>query len=370
MNSVIATENVNNKQKFTHFLMSQCLHVRRWALSVSLLLYIAFSIMDLIKFPSAIYTITLTTRVILVILPLLYLNIIYWFRPPVSIRSNVILMLLVYLGSGLTHILIYYISASYGFQFSQLGIVLILMFGCLLFVLPLKPSAIITAIILVVYGVIKFYSNHLLTDLIFEIIILGFVASICLTINKLGQQTLYKNYILINRLYDDSRTDSLTKLHNKRAFQEQIGRLNSIANRDNLRLGLIMIDADYFKVINDTFGHNAGDNVLKAIAGVIGSKCRRPADIGFRIGGDEFAIILYGVNEKKLAETCLELVTNIAALNLQANNESLKTSVSVGAVIKVKNAKITSESLIELADENLYQAKKNGRNQFYLKTLQ
>tara|TARA_R110000737_G_scaffold13690_2_gene29597 strand:+ start:13104 stop:14213 length:1110 start_codon:yes stop_codon:yes gene_type:complete len=369
MNSVITTDNINNKEKFTHFLMSQCLNIRRWAFSVSLLLYLAFSIMDVIKFPSVIYTLTITTRVILVILPLLYLNFIYWLRPPVSIRSNAILILLVYLGSGLNHALIFYISTSYGFQFSQLGIILIFMFGCLLFVLPIKPSAIVTVIILSVYAAVKLYTNYQLTDLIFELIILSFVASICLTINRVGQKTLYQNYLLINRLYYESITDGLTKLNNRRAFQEQIERLNAIANRDKMTLGLIFIDADYFKVINDSFGHSVGDEVLQKVANLIASKCRRTSDIGFRIGGDEFAIILYGINSKKLAYVCREIVTEVASFNLMNNEESIKTSVSLGAALKAKNADTTTDNLIELADEYLYKAKKNGRNQFYLRSI-
>jgi len=369
MNAVIATNNINNQEKFSHFLMSQCLNVRRWAFSVSLLLYLAFSIMDVIKFPSAIYTVTLTARLILVILPLLYLNFIYWLSPPISIRSNVLLILMVYLGSGLTHALIFYISTSYGFQFSQLGIILIFMFGCLLFVLPVKPSVIVTVIILCVYAAVKIYTNYQLTDLIFELIILSFVASICLTINHVGQKTLYQNYLLINRLYYESITDGLTKLNNRRAFEEQIERLNAIANRDKVALGLIFIDADYFKVINDSFGHTVGDEVLQKIANLIASKCRRTSDIGFRIGGDEFALVLYGITSKKLAYFCQEIVTEVENFNLINNNENIKTSVSVGAVLKSENTKITSANLVELADEYLYKAKHNGRNQFYLNSI-
>jgi diguanylate cyclase (GGDEF)-like protein len=277
---------------------------------------------------------------------------------------------MVYLGSGLNHTLIYYLSELYGFQFSQLGIVLIIMFGCLLLVLPIKHASIVTVIILCVFSAVNFYTNHQLTDLIFVLTILSFVAGICLTINLVGQKTLYTNYLLINRLYNESITDGLTKLNNKRAFQEQVERLNAIAIRDKVTLGLIFFDADYFKIINDSFGHGVGDDVLKKLASVIDAKCRRSEDIGFRIGGDEFALILYGVNRKKLEEKCLEIVTDVANFNLNIKGKNIKTSVSLGAVLKSDNAKITSDNLVEIADEYLYEAKKNGRNQFYLKTFQ
>ncbi|MGB2741908.1 MAG: GGDEF domain-containing protein [Cognaticolwellia sp.] len=339
--------------------------MRRWALMVALLLYIAFAVMDVLKFPPEIYTITLVTRTIFIILPLLYLNFTYWLNPPVSIRSHVPLMLCLYLSSGFNHILIYYISQLYGFQFSELGIVLIIMFGCLLLVLPIKPAGIVTLTIIAVYTSVKIYVNNPITDLLFVLIILSFVAGICLMINLAGQKTLHQNYQLINRLYNESITDGLTKLNNKRAFQEQIERLNAIAIRDQVPLGLILVDVDYFKTVNDSFGHTIGDLVLKKVANVVDSKCRRSTDMGFRIGGDEFALILYGINVTTLEKVCLEIVKDVSVFNLKKNDKTIRTTVSVGAVLKSENANITSNNLISLADEYLYAAKGGGRNQFH-----
>ena len=366
MNTVVPNKEFSEKENFSHFLMEQCLSIRRWALTVALLLYIVFAVMDVIKFPSEIYSITLTTRIILVILPLLYLNFIYWLNPPKSIRTNVLIMLLIYLGSGLNHILISYISGLYGFQFSELGMVLIIMFGCLLLALPIKPASIVTLIVFCAYAAINLYAEHQLADLLFRLIIFSFVAGICLAVNLAGQKTLYKNHLLINRLYNESITDGLTKLNNKRAFLDQIERLTSIAVRDKVTLGLIFVDVDYFKAINDSFGHSAGDEVLKKIASVVDAKCRRCEDLGFRVGGDEFALILYGVDRKKLEETCFEIVVGVSDLNVENHDSSIKTSVSVGAVLKSESAKITNHNLVNLADKHLYEAKGNGRNQFYL----
>jgi len=371
MNTPIDFDNhgVPHQKKFSHFLMLQCLNARRWALTVALFLYVAFAIMDVIRFPSEVYRLTISTRLILVIFPLLYLNFVYWFKPPISILSNVLLMLTTYLGAGLNHTFIYYISGLYGFQFSQLGLVLIIMFGCLLLVLPIKSSGIVTVTILCVYAAVTLYLKLPLTELLFVFIILSFVAGICLIINRVGQNSIYQNYLLINRLYNESITDELTKLNNRRAFQEQIVRLNAIAVRNKVALGLVFIDADYFKIINDSFGHSVGDDVLKKLAGVIETKCRRIEDIGFRIGGDEFALIICGVNRVKLEEICLKIVTGVASLNLNNNGKTIKVSVSVGAILKSGNTNITSDSLIKIADEYLYKAKVNGKNQYYLKAI-
>jgi diguanylate cyclase (GGDEF)-like protein len=278
-------------------------------------------------------------------------------------------MLFVYLTVGLNHTLIYYLSSINGFSFPQLGLVLIIMFGCLLMVLPIKPAAIVTVIILCVFVAVNIHLNHPLNDLIFMLIILIVVAIICLMVNITGQKTLYKNYLLINRLYKESTTDGLTKLNNRRSFQEQIVRLNAIAVRDDVALGLIFIDADYFKIINDSCGHSMGDEVLKKLSSVIKDKCRRTEDICFRIGGDEFAMILYGINRAKLEETCLEIVKSVANLNLNNNGKMLKTSVSVGAALKTKSTKVSTDKLVKIADEYLYEAKENGKNQHCLKTI-
>jgi len=371
MNTSVPSNNkqTENSEKFSHFLMSQCLNVRRGALIAGLFLYLAFAIMDVVKFPSEIYLLTLTSRLVLVILPLLYLNFIYWFNPPITIRSNILLMLFIYLAVGLNHTLIYYLSDIHGFSFAQLGLVVIIMFGCLLMVLPIKPAAMVTVIILCVFAAVNIHLSHSLTDLIFMLILFIVVAGICLMVNLAGQKTLYKNYLLINRLYNESITDGLTKLNNRRSFQEQIEKLNSIAVRDDVALGLIFIDADYFKIVNDSCGHSVGDEVLQNLARVINDKCRRTEDIGFRIGGDEFAMILYGVNREKIEQTCLEIVDSVANFNLNYNGKIIKTSVSVGAALKTKSTKISSDKLVKIADEYLYKAKENGKDQHCLKVI-
>jgi diguanylate cyclase len=371
MNTSVPSNNkqTDNREKFSHFLMSQCLNVRRGALTSGLILYLAFSIMDVVKFPSEIYVLTLTFRLVLVILPLLYLNFIYWFTPPITIRSNILLMLFIYLAVGLNHTFIYYLSDINDFSFPQIGLVLIIMFGCLLMVLPIKPTAIVTVIILGVFAAVNIHLGHSLTDLIFIMILFIVVSGICIMVNLTGQKTLYQNYLLINRLYNESITDGLTKLNNRRSFQEQIVRLNAIAVRDDVALGLIFMDADYFKIINDSCGHSMGDEVLKKLARVIEDNCRRTEDIGFRIGGDEFAVILYGVNRAKLEQTCLEIVESVANFNLNNNGKTLKTSISVGAAWKTKSTKISSDKLVKIADEYLYKAKQNGRNQHCIKTI-
>jgi len=363
------TKQTDHSEKFSHFLMSQCLNVRRGALIAGLFLYLAFSVIDVVTFSREIYLLTLTSRLVLVILPLLYLNFIYWFNPPITIRSNIVLMLFIYLAVGLNHSFIYYIANINDFSFPPLGLMLIIIFGCLLMVLPIKPAAIATLIILGVFAAVKIHLSHSLADLIFLLIVFIVVASICLMVNLTGQKALYQNYLLINRLYNESITDELTKLNNRRSFQEQIVRLNAIAVRNKVAIGLVFLDVDYFKIINDSFGHSVGDDVLQKLAGVIETKCRRIEDIGFRIGGDEFALILYGVNRAKLEETCLEIVTDVASLNLNNNGKIIKVSVSVGAILKSGDTTITSDSLIKIADEYLYQAKANGRNQHYLKTI-
>lgn len=362
--------NFQREKSFSHFLMSQCLNLRRWALTVGLFLYIIFAVMDVVKFPQEVYVITLTARLLLVILPLIFLTYSYWVKPPKSIHKYVYLMLLVYLGGGLNHILIYYLSELHGLPFSTLGLVLILMFGCLLTALPILHAGITSLIVLAVYSVVNFYFANQLIDLLFILTILSCVAGMCLAINLVCQKVLYQNYQLINRLYQDSISDGLTKLKNKRFFLEQIEFVTELVKREKASIGLIFIDADHFKAINDSFGHDVGDEVLVEFANVITSKFRRKTDMGFRIGGDEFSMILYNVTKQKLEQMCEELVAEIANLNIKVNDTDVVTSVSVGAVFMVNLVNYKSENLVKLADESLYRAKNNGKNQFFLNAFE
>ena len=157
-----------------------------------------------------------------------------------------------------------------------------------------------------------------------------------------------------------SVTDSLTKAYNRRHFFESGETLVSVANREKSKISLLMIDVDFFKNVNDTYGHQVGDYVLVCLSQEIKS-ITRESDIFARMGGEEFAVILPNTSlngSKVIAE---KIRNAVETLTFEDNYISAGITVSIGcATINEKVA--TLEELYQEADKRLYVAKELGRN--------
>ncbi|HYK03919.1 MAG TPA: diguanylate cyclase [Thermoanaerobaculia bacterium] len=159
------------------------------------------------------------------------------------------------------------------------------------------------------------------------------------------------------RLEELSLTDGLTSLRNRRAFDERLEDAFEQARRYERPLSLILIDVDYFKPVNDAFGHDTGDEVLKGVAELIAASTRQ-ADFVARIGGEEFAVLL---PETPLFEA-MQVAEKIRARIATTPVATLATTVSLG-VANALHSRVTSTSdLFHAADQALYRAKANGRN--------
>jgi len=154
--------------------------------------------------------------------------------------------------------------------------------------------------------------------------------------------------------------DPLTGLYNRRQFEAVLGAELARSQRYMRPLSLLMIDIDFFKNVNDSFGHEAGDHVLKAFASTIVS-AKRDSDIAARIGGEEFAILLPETAKeagRAFAERICELVRDCS---LEIAGQPLHLTVSIGvADASIRTAGI--ETLMREADQALYDAKRAGRD--------
>ena len=160
-----------------------------------------------------------------------------------------------------------------------------------------------------------------------------------------------------------SYIDSLTKINNRRYFDENISSIIDNSVIDETNISLVMIDCDNFKEINDSFGHQAGDDVLRTLGKILRDTTRDSEDHPFRYGGDEFGIILLN--------TPTERVTDIAEkVNQKFNNDNpYNTTLSIG-IANCHNSlagSINPEKLKKLADEALYQSKHTGKNNINIK---
>ena len=164
-----------------------------------------------------------------------------------------------------------------------------------------------------------------------------------------------------------SITDELTKLYNRRFFNNKIEEEINRAKRENKTLCLLILDIDYFKQYNDTYGHQKGDFVLESVAKVLANKTNRASDFAFRIGGEEFAIITSLEKDKTIefAQLIKEDIENLK-IEHKASEISKYVTISIGAVSKMAIEIKDSDELFKEADDNLYEAKKLGRNCIFI----
>lgn len=159
--------------------------------------------------------------------------------------------------------------------------------------------------------------------------------------------------------------DSLTSIFNRRRFDHDLQRLIAQAERDDSRLALLMFDLDDFKPINDSFGHACGDVVLKQVANVL-SKQMRLNEALYRVGGDEFAMLLVNISDDDVVIIAERIVQLIQSLSFHFNGATVKIGCSMG-IARYPNDANTPQSLFQHADSAMYEAKQSGKCQFVFK---
>ena len=160
-------------------------------------------------------------------------------------------------------------------------------------------------------------------------------------------------------------TDALTGLSNRRAFDEALEREWRRARREQRELSLVLLDLDDFKSINDTHGHQAGDECLRRVASALTSIARRPGDIAARYGGEELALILPATGAAGAMLVAEQVRAAIEGLRFPDGSVGFVTTASIGVATAQKNASIGAAGpfhLLQTADRAMYQAKQNGRN--------
>lgn len=166
----------------------------------------------------------------------------------------------------------------------------------------------------------------------------------------------------IKGLYEKAVTDKLTGCYNRMFYEEYLERSVAESNKKGTSLYLIVLDINYFKHMNDTYGHNAGDRVLSTLGAML-KRCFRPGDVVFRSGGDEFGSVISDITREK----CEEIVKNLVAettrqevvISSDQENISIKFSISIGITALKKDQ--TSNSFFQSADTALFEAKNSGR---------
>jgi diguanylate cyclase len=178
-----------------------------------------------------------------------------------------------------------------------------------------------------------------------------------------SQQVLAEQRQQIENLQTAVRIDGLTQLANRAYFDEKLLESLSVLQRYNETFSLMMIDLDNFKDINDTYGHPAGDRILKGVAFKI-RESLRSSDFFARFGGDEFALILIKANAQIATDVAWKLCSSLRESRFLLDNIPVTMTLSIG--VAEAEAGDTEESLLKRADEALYRVKQTGRNNVQL----
>lgn len=164
----------------------------------------------------------------------------------------------------------------------------------------------------------------------------------------------------IDEIFRMTIIDNLVQIYNKRYLDEAIEREVTRARRHERDLCVVMFDIDYFKKVNDQFGHLAGDYVLKELARVVSARIRRD-EVFARFGGEEFALLLPETNLEGARQLCENLRQRVAENRFVFQGEHIPVTISLGAALLSEKDKGATE-LLQRADEKLYEAKRGGRN--------
>jgi diguanylate cyclase (GGDEF)-like protein len=167
------------------------------------------------------------------------------------------------------------------------------------------------------------------------------------------------NFLSIQRLENAASIDPLTRCYNRREFDKQIERHIANASRHGAPLSVFLMDLDHFKAVNDTHGHQAGDEVLKRVAQAIQTEIRT-GDVLSRYGGEEFVALLPETGRERAMEIAERLRKVIEKLDIRFEGESIRVTASFG--VSALTPGCDKERLIKEADAMLYKAKANGRN--------
>ncbi|HEX3847201.1 MAG TPA: diguanylate cyclase [Steroidobacteraceae bacterium] len=331
-------------------------------LCLAVVITIAFSAMEamvlgpeLNRIPSMIH--------MLVIIPTLLIGLAASFSaqrhrlyPPLAVVASTIL------GLGVTAIqmLATLGGTSILFPCLMLTIIFIYFMGGLIFYHALAANVIVMFVYLAVGTALELPGREFAYDALALIAANLFGASIVYMHEKTSRMRFLEACLLREMV----ARDGLTGIQNRRMFDQHIQRVWQQAVREEERVAVLLVDIDCFKDYNDRYGHQAGDECLRAVAVSLSQCARRPLDFVSRYGGEEFAIVLYEASREYVAEVLTRIQRSIAELNIphDASRVASRLTVSIGAAFILPTSTRTHEGLIQLADEALYGAKEQGRN--------
>jgi diguanylate cyclase (GGDEF)-like protein len=275
-------------------------------------------------------------------------------------------------GVTLIGVVVTYIShlaALNGASYVLSGLVLVILYACLFLGLLFNLAIGISALLVATHLILGSLLGLPFDELFYMTAILGAAAVIGGISTYNLEHALRTNFLETRLLNELAERDGLTGLYNRRIFDDFIGRVWRQSRREDIAIEIIFVDIDYFKIYNDLYGHQAGDDCLKQVAGSIARCAKRPFDFSARYGGEEFVLVLYGPPEdyaRSLPEQIRKDVMDLAIPH-EGSQVSDCVTVSVGVALARADSHRSLAGAIQIADEAMYQAKREGRNRVVFK---
>ena len=270
---------------------------------------------------------------------------------------------------GVVIVYICHIGALEGASYLLAGVVLVILYACLFLGLLFNLAVSIATFLVGVHVLIGYLIGQPLNELFYMAAILGTATVIGAIATYNLEYALRMNFLETRLLNELAERDGLTGLYNRRIFDDFIRRLWLQSRREQMALEIIFVDIDYFKIYNDLYGHQAGDDCLKKVAQTIARSAKRPFDFSARYGGEEFVLVLYGPPQdyaRSLPDLIRRDVMDLAIAH-EGSEVANYVTVSVGVALAHPGSGRSLTGAIQAADEALYEAKQQGRNRVVFK---
>ena len=262
-----------------------------------------------------------------------------------------------------------HLGALAGSSYVLAGLVIVVLYGCLFLGLLFNVAVSIAAILVAGHFVTGIVVDLPIDALYYSTAILGAAAVIGGISAYNLEHALRTNFLETRVLNELAERDGMTGLYNRRIFDDYVERLWRQSRRESNSVAIIFVDIDFFKVYNDLYGHQAGDDCLKRIARCIARGAKRPFDFAARYGGEEFVLVLYGPPDEYARSVPEQIRRDVLDLAIpHAGSQAGKfVTVSVGLAFARSETSRSLAGAIQTADEALYQAKREGRNRVVFK---
>ncbi|WP_457625226.1 diguanylate cyclase [Persephonella sp.] len=366
------------EEVFQKYYFAKSIFRIRIMLVFGIIIYLLFGIADFILFPH-IHTELWSIRSFTIFILIPFILYVFLSKDHFKVYTAYCFISVI---AGLSIVGMMFVISPLEAQVYYAGIFLVIFFVYTVSGIPFIYSSISSLVIILVYLLVDLYFlrsdyKYLISNLFFlgsaNIIgmIGGYILEYYIRKDFLSSLKIYldKNELeeLTGRLKTLSEHDELTDLANRRKLKGFFERELKRAVRENFPISVLMIDIDYFKDYNDSYGHLKGDLILKEIGDTIKKHTRRPTDIASRWGGEEFVVVFSNIDEQKAVVLAGDIHADILSKKIPHKSSPFKQiTVSIGGYSKIPDNTRSIDEFISRADKALYEAKIKGRNRIVM----